>query len=177
MREICALAAFALPVVVATPALAETEEPGWAFLAGAVPALSGFIVGGLLLGRSDDVSAKNNAGWLAIQGGFVLAPLAAHAVAGEWGRGAAFSAIPAVAFAGSAAVFQIAPDAVAHGTLAEQRVIWSLFGVGLFASTVGIVDAVFASDRSRAVYLAPLVSPGSLAPGARTAGLAIGGVL
>ena len=130
-----------------------------------------------MLGTSGDGSAQNDAGWLAIQGGFVLGPLTGHAVVGEWGRGALFAALPAASFGGSAALFDYAPAAVAHGTLEQQRVLWVLFGVGFISSTVGVVDAVFAPDRVRKIYVAPLASSASPAHGGSTAGLVIGGVL
>jgi hypothetical protein len=79
----------------------------------------------------------------------VLAPLAAHAVVGEWGRGALFAAPPAAMWTGSAILAEYAPNVVAHGTLEQQRVLWAFFGVGFFASAVGVVDAAFADRRAK----------------------------
>jgi hypothetical protein len=157
-------------ILAATPVRAETPDAGLAILAGSATALAGFAAGGLLLGTSGDRNQTNNLGWMTIQGGFVLAPLSAHAVVGEWGRGALFAAAPAAMWAGSMSLVQYAPNVVAHGTLEEQRVLWGLFGVAFFSSAVGVVDAVFAPRR--ATPSAPgevRVAPTAVAGGAELA--------
>jgi hypothetical protein len=169
-----AVAIGAFGLTVATPARADPREPAWGLVSGAAVALAGFVAGGVLLGTSSgspgQSDAQDRAGWLTIAGGFGLAPAVAHAVVGEWGRGAAFAAPPVAAFAGSVGLFAYAPGAVEHGSLEQQRVLWSLFGVGLFSSAIGVFDAAFALDRAVPVRVAPVAGPGS-------AGLAIAGVL
>src|ERR1700729_2640881 len=98
--------ALALPVLLRAPSAHADEPDGTlAAFAGAATNLAGFIVGGAVLATGHRYAVPNNAGWLSIQGGFVLAPFVAHGVVGEWGRGALFSAIPAAAFAGTVALF------------------------------------------------------------------------
>jgi hypothetical protein len=150
----------ALVLLPAAPARAEPPDPWVNFVAGAVPAFAGFAVGGVLLGTSRDHASQNNAGWLTLQGGFVLAPLAAHAVADEWARGAVFASPAAAAFAGTIALMEYAPKVVGHGTLEQQRVLWGLLGIGLFSSAIAIVDSAFARDRfrERAIHVTPTAS-------------------
>jgi hypothetical protein len=157
----------------------EQPDGGLALLVGSATEVAGFAAGGILLGTSGDRNAPNNAGWLAIQGGFTLAPLVAHAVVGEWGRGALFSAVPAAMFGGSVGLIAYAPDVVSGGTLEQQRVLWAFFGVAFVSSVVGVVDAVLAGGRAkpsagaanpRALRLAPVATAGG-------AGLALGGLL
>jgi hypothetical protein len=99
---------------------------------------------------------------LAIEGGFAVAPFAAHAAVGEWGRGAAFAATPTAMLGGTAILFGFEPRTVDHGTLAQQRVMWSLFGVGLFASAIGVIDVAFAGQRSQALHVAPAIGFGEM---------------
>ncbi len=137
-------------------------EPARAFLTGALVFVAGFTVGGVLLATSKDDNVQNNAGWLAIQGAFVAAPFAAHAVSGEWTRALVFSASPAATWGGTAALFAVDPEAVEHGPLDQQRVLWALFGVGLFSSAVGVIDATFVDKRARAIAVAPVLGSGQV---------------
>ncbi len=145
-------------------------DPALGFITGASVFLVGFGLGGVLLTASSQSRADQNAGWLTIQSGFALAPLAAHAVTGEWTRGALFATVPTAAALTSGTVIAVFPDAVANGQLPKQRVLWGSFGVGLFSSVVGIVDATFVRKRLHAVTLSPSV-------GAGTVGLDVGGTL
>jgi hypothetical protein len=152
-------------------ARAQTAEAAPAFATGASLFVAGFLVGGTVLGTSPGSAARDNAGWLTIEGGFTIAPLAAHAIVGEWGRGLVFSALPAAATAVTAALFAHHPGTIEHGELAEQRVMWAAFGVGLLVSAAGIVDAAIVRTRpTAAVSIAPLV-------GADRVGLRIVGAL
>jgi hypothetical protein len=158
-------------LLAAAPARAEPPDTGLAIFTGSATALAGFAAGGLLLGTSGDRTGPNNAGWLTIQAGFALAPLAAHGVVGEWGRGALFAAAPAAMGAGSVGLMGYAPNVVAHGTLEQQRVLWGFFGVGFFSSAVGVVDAVFADRRALGgVHVVPAAIAGG-------AGLSVEGSL
>jgi hypothetical protein len=161
------------------PSYADPPDGALAILAGSATAVAGFAAGGVLLGGSGDRNAPNNAGWLAIQAGFTLAPFAAHAVVGEWGRGALFASVPAAMWGGSAAMMAYAPDIVAGGTLEQQRILWGFFGVAFVSSVVGVVDAAFAPRRwkedagpttARGLRLAPLATGGG-------AGLVLRGAL
>jgi hypothetical protein len=176
MRKTAIASALALSVTL-LPAAARAEKPdeALALLVGSGTTLAGFAAGSLLLGTSGDQRLQNNIGWLTIQGGFALAPLTAHAVVGEWGRGALFAAAPAAMWGGSLGLVQYAPNVVGHGTLEQQRVLWGFFGVGFFSSAVGVVDAMFAGKRvqhgsSARMRVAPLVATG-------TAGLSLEGLL
>jgi hypothetical protein len=145
--------------------------------------LAGFAVGATLVAAGGDLGKPNDAaaattraGWFAIESGFVLAPLSAHAVMGEWGRGALFASVPAATTLATIPVFVEQPAAVEHGTLEEQRVMWGLFCGGLLAAVAGVVDAALArnravdASRSVAVHVAPAIASGQ-------AGVVLGGSL
>jgi hypothetical protein len=93
-----------------------------------------------------------------MQSGFALAPLTAHAVVGEWDRGAVFAVIPAAATVSSVPIFAASPAAVERGTIETQRAMWSLFVAGLVSAAAGVVDVAFAPGRVR---VAPVVGPGT----------------
>jgi hypothetical protein len=153
------------------PSVASAEEPdaGLAVVVGAASNVAAFIVGGTVLATSHS-DAVNNAGWLTIESGFVLAPFAAHAVEGEWGRGALFAAVPAACLGGTATLFGVVPNTVDQGSLPQQRLMWGLFVAGQFAAAVGIVDAAFAPMRAHKIVVAPTIGVGHV-------GLSIGGIL
>jgi hypothetical protein len=171
-------------VSVAPTARADSPKAAVAFLTGASVFLVGFAVGGVLVATSNANDVQDNAGWLTMEGGFAVAPLAAHAVAGEWLRGLVSAALPMAAFAGTAILFAIHPATIEQGELSDQRVMWSFFGVGLFSGIAGVVDSAFADTRARSramavpttaqwgrsVSIAPVVGSGRL-------GLQIGGRL
>jgi hypothetical protein len=147
-----------------------SASSGWALASAGAIDVTGFIVGGTLIARGRGVPMTDNAGWLTLQSSFVLSPLAAHGVNGEWGRGALSAVLPLAALAVTTALFQAHPETVESGTLEQQRWMWTMFGVGLLASTVGVVDALFAPARARAIVIRPAVARGQV-------GVQIGGTL
>jgi hypothetical protein len=158
-----------LSVSSSSRARAEEPDAATAVLVGAATNVAGFIVGGAVLSTSH-TNAVNSAGWLMIESGFVLSPFAAHAVEGEWGRGALFAAVPAACLGGTATLFGVVPNTVDQGSLPQQRLMWGLFVASEFASVVGIVDAAFAPTRKRKLTILPAVGFGQV-------GVQIGGVL
>jgi len=168
MRSSAVLVSFAL--LVPSPCRAADPDPAAALFSAASIHLVGFVVGGALLATSQSDSGRNNAGWLTIESGFTLAPFAAHGIMREWGRGALFAAVPACALGTTGGIFASDPGAVERGGLPEQRWMWGLFGVGLFASAAGVVDAMLAPGRSPVLRVEPAVAVGQL-------GLRIGGTL
>jgi hypothetical protein len=170
VRTLCTLNLLVALVLVVSSSRAEKPEPAVGFLAGSSVFFAGFAVGGVLLGTSNGNDVQDNAGWLTIEAGFSLAPLVSHALVGEWTRALVFTAPPVAVFGGSAALLAIHPSTIERGELSDQRVMWSLFGVGLLSSVVGLVDAGLAKGRARDVAIAPLVGPGQV-------GLRVGGIL
>jgi hypothetical protein len=155
-------------VLLLAPASARAEpDPVLAGVVGAATAFTGFAVGGTLMGVTTN-PATNMAGWLTMEGGFALAPFTAHAVVGEWWRGAAFSAVPTATTLGTVPVFLYNENAVLNGTLPQQRWMYVFMCSGILASGVGVVDAVLASRRS--VYLAPTLGGGNY-------GVVVGGAM
>ncbi len=168
-RLLCSTALAVALSAVAIPVRADEPDTGLAFVTGASVFLAGFVAGGTLIAGNAGRGA-DTAGWLTMQASFAVAPLAAHGVVGEWGRGLVFAAAPTAAAGGNAVLFATDPNAVRHSVLSEQRVLWSLFGFGLFSGLVGIVDATFADRRAKALVIAPSVGAGRV-------GLEVGGVL
>lgn len=164
--------ALAAMVLATSPASAAEPDGGLAFVAGAAAFVASFTVGSLLLATSNDGAAQGNAGWLTIESGFVIAPIASHALVGEWTRGLVFAGAPAAALAGTATLFDLEPSTIVHGSLPQQRVLWSLFVAGLLSGSAGVVDAALASGRRRArpVTLMPTVAHGQI-------GIQVGGAL
>jgi hypothetical protein len=155
---------------VAPAAHAESRAPAVAFVTGASLFFAGFMVGGVLVATSHTDDSQNTAGWLTMEAGFALAPLASHALTGEWTRALVFSAVPSASLAGSAALLAIRPETIQNGDLEDQRVIWSLFGAGLISSLVGIVDSAFADKRAAAsgkhpIAFAPIIGPAQIGLG------------
>jgi hypothetical protein len=140
-----------------------------AFATGALTLVLGMGTGASLIG-SDAGRTQDIAGWMVMQSSFAVAPFVAHGVAGEWGRGLWFATPPFATTVGTATVFAVDSNAVRHSNLTQQRILWSLFVVGIFSSAYGVVDATFADSRAWRVVVAPVV-------GAGTAGLEIEGTL
>jgi hypothetical protein len=142
-------------------------DPAFAIALGGATLFAGFVAGGTIIASSGDPGARE-AGWLGLESSFALAPFAAHAAVGEWARGALFASVPAATTLSTIPVFLEQPDAVDHGSLEEQRVMWGLFVGGLGVAVAGVLDAAFAPGR--AVHVTPVLA-GS------TTGLLVGGSL
>jgi hypothetical protein len=154
-----------------TTAPARTPDTAAAFIAGASVIVAGLGVGATIIGSNGSSGGKcvsagecskstDIAGWMAMQSGFAAAPIVAHGVAGEWERGLLFGSVPLATTAGTATVFAVDPNAVRHSQLPEQRILWSLFVVGLFSSAYGVVDALSADERARRLVVTPVVGRG-----------------
>jgi hypothetical protein len=161
----------------AAPARAEEPDPSIAVVVGAATLVAGFTAGGALMattahpnpaGDSPSDNGKNIAGWFAMESGFVLAPLLAHGIEGEWARGGLVAAIPAATTVATIPIFLMTPGAVDQATIPQERWMLGLFCAGLAASVGGIVDAAFAPGRT--IHLVPSIGPSS-------AGMVLGGEL
>lgn len=176
-RLMGALAATGLASITSVARAEETAVPerqpdtAAAFIAGASVIVAGLGVGASLIGSNGGSGGKcvsggectkglDNAGWMVMQSSFAAAPIVAHGITGEWGRGLLFASVPLATTAGSATVFAVDPSAVRHSALPEQRILWSLFVVGLFSSAYGVVDTLSADARARRVVVTPVVGRG-----------------
>jgi len=154
-------------ILLAAPRAADAAEPdtGLAFFTATALDVAGFMVGGALIATSAAEGAgdaQRSFGWLAMQAGFTLSPLAAHGLIGEWDRGVTFAAVPAGALAGTAAFYRSRTDGVEYSSWADQWMVWGLFTAGLAASAAGAIDVLFAGSRphGRTVAVRPCVGPG-----------------
>jgi hypothetical protein len=189
-----ASAALLLAAALLTPTAASADESAQApsrdddaglaaLLAGAVTALIPVAIGATIADRGKDDAAKD-VGLRVAGAGLALSPFTAHAVAGEWKRALAFSAVPVASEIAISVLLSARPDAVYHGDKITRTTFALLFSVDVFIAALGVVDASLAGDRAkeRAAarpaksaapalrYLAPTVAGG-------TFGLTIGGTL
>jgi hypothetical protein len=149
------------------------SRAGLALLSGGLTALVPLAVGTTITARTDDRPWKR-AGVDIGQFGFAMAPLVAHAIVGEWGRGAIFTSIP-FATATALAIHQINhPVIVDQGIAAERLPFGIIYTATVAGSMVGLVDAMFAERRraSRPVVV-PTVGMGA----GDSVGISVGGVL
>ncbi len=99
------------------------------------------------------------AGWYTCHAGFVLAPIVAHGVMGEWGRGALFSLMPLAPFGVSVGIVEANPRVLSGGKASARGGLELMLSAGLLASGVGVVDSLFAGDRARRrVSVTPVAS-------------------
>ncbi|HEY1956939.1 MAG TPA: hypothetical protein VGH28_15065 [Polyangiaceae bacterium] len=162
-------------VALSGAALAEPPPPrpspnhALAFAVGAAIDAVAFAVGVALVGSDPPGFDQARAGWVTFSAGLALGPFVAHAMAGEWARGAIFSAVPLAATIGNAAVLYSSSTQTIDLTPLnqDQRLVYVFTCVGLLGSIIGLVDAVAFHPKS-GVRVTPTVS--------RTgAGLVLGG--
>jgi hypothetical protein len=152
-----------------------------AFVAGTALATIPFAIGATITSSSHEIET-NNAGVITMQSGLLVAPLVAHGIVDEWGRGAIFSILPALSEAGMITVLATTPKAVTHTTLETQRYFYFLITGSLVGGSIGVIDALRAPARERArarerqraqsssLWFAPIVDT-------RTLGIGLGGFL
>jgi len=128
----------------------DTSRGERALLTGLSIAGSSFAAGGWLLAGTQDLR-RINAGLAVIGGGLTLAPLFAHGIEGEWGRGAWFALPPALAGAGMVALLAVVPRAPVRGRASTHTVVLfpAVLSLELLGSGVGIVDAALVDERQR----------------------------
>src|SRR5438128_1417502 len=95
---------------------ADAPDEGAALFAGAATALVPFAVGTTMLAAANDTGQRNG-GAIVAQAGLAFAPLVAHGVVSEWGRGLAFSAVPAACTVGSSVLLSVRPATISAGVL------------------------------------------------------------
>jgi hypothetical protein len=106
---------------------------------------------GWLVAGSDDLS-QIHAGIAVGGAGLTLAPLLAHGVGGEWGRGAWFSLPSALAGGGMLALLRSVPEAPIRGRRKSHSslVFPVLVGLDVVGSGIGILDAALTDERRHA---------------------------
>ena len=177
--RLVSVALFATLVGFVTPASAEplpkprvVREPpaALALVVGAVTAIVPFAIGGTLMATGGDQTTRN-VGAMITEGGFALAPITAHGVVSEWGRGLAFAALPIAGTGAMGTLIGIRPDAVEGGALGTNYAFVIILLGTIMTSTVGVVDVLFAPERAKDhLRLTPVVGRGVV-------GLGLGGDL
>ena len=142
-----------------------------AFVTGAAAQLLPLGIGATLIATSEGRPTRN-AGLYVIESGFIVAPLVAHGVVGEWKRGALFALAPAVTALGMATLIQTNPDVITAGKLPPQYFFVGIFIATMVTSTFGVLDALGTTERAslRGLTIAPMAGRSEL-------GLTLGGLL
>jgi hypothetical protein len=116
--------------------------------------LTGFAIAGASLGVSASLMAGESelstkyAGLFVLHSGLTLAPLAAHGVVGEWGRGAVFAIPPALGGLGMAALLAWHPQAPVVGKNKSHRIYPVCITLSVLGSALGIIDAALVDERA-----------------------------
>ena len=142
----------------AQPAVASPEDPPpprapRALLTGIGIAGASLGYGATLLTWNSSLAVKHT-GLAVMHTGLTLAPLMAHGVVDEWGRGAIFSIAPALGGIGMGALLAVRPDAPVKGKQKSQKIYPVLITVSVLGSAVGIFDAAFCDERLPKVNVA-----------------------
>jgi hypothetical protein len=148
------------------PASGSDPRTTRAFFAGVVLELAPFAVGGMMIADSGNRTVRRASVYVSTTG-FTLAPLVAHGLEGEWGRGAVFASVPFACGVGLAVLMQ-QPDGdvlTEEGTKTTRIPFWIMASSALAASAAGVIDAALAPGRSRAhgLYFAPSRVPSGVA--------------
>jgi hypothetical protein len=158
---------------VARPAAASDEGalddrvPTVLFLGGGLE-LVPFAVGGAMVANSGDQTVRRASVYVS-SAGFTLAPLIAHGVMREWGRGAAFAAVPLACGVALAIIMQQPNGDVLseEGNIGTRVPFWTFASVALAASAVGVIDAALAparaAGRAHGLYVVPSRVPSGAA--------------
>jgi hypothetical protein len=180
-----------LPLLTACPAGADELPPDpqatTSLLVGAGIATVSFGTGMTMTGTSGDGFVQN-AGIVIAESGLVLAPLAAHGVAGEWKRGLLFALPPLATEIGMLIlVDQWGERLVTLAPLGTQYLYSALFTGSVLFSAIGIVDSAFAGGRASAATRAQATTPSAASAPASTwiapmfdrngGGIKVGGLL
>jgi hypothetical protein len=174
-RATIALASLASSCCLLVPETARADEeervpPGvFAAALGFATAAVPFGVGSFMATSAADRDVRN-AGILVAQGGFVLAPITAHAAAGEWGRGAIFAMPPLAAEGTMVGVMLSYPDVLRKSPVGIQYLYAGSLSLSVLSGAVGVIDTTFAEGRARRVRVTPLFDRSA-------AGAMIGGTL
>jgi hypothetical protein len=124
----------------------ELPRPLLAMAAGAAASFVSLTAGVMVVARSEDRGTKN-LGLLGAQTGLCLSPIIAHALVGELKRGAFFALFPLVAELGTATVMAFVPNVITRASAPIQYTTFMLITASVFASTLGVLDAVRVGER------------------------------
>ena len=126
----------------------QTDDAAVALAAGGGVQLLSLGTGAVMVARGSDRSIKN-AGFLGAQVGMVFAPLAAHAVVGETGRGLWFSLPLLVPVATTSVTMALAPNLIKRADAGVQYVSYLSFMLSIVGGTIGVLDAVRVGERRK----------------------------
>ena len=164
-RSLLPLLAWACSTLLAHPAAAEPathelrrETPATVESAssrGELALITGLALGGVAFGAGahlvsgqDDLAVKR-AGLYVAHAGLALAPLVAHGVVGEWGRGALFSILPALGAVSMVTLLAVSPMAPVKSTHGDHRFYPIPIIVSVVGGAAGVFDAALVDERSR----------------------------
>ncbi len=120
-----------------------------------------FAVGVALVGSDQAGFDQARAGWVTCTAGFALGPFVAHAMTGQWLRGAAFSGVPLAMTVGDAIVLGSSSSQTIDQMLLnpDQRLIFVFTSVGLLGSVIGLLDVALSKPaKAASLRVTPTVS-------------------
>ena len=143
-----------------------SARAGAALAVGTAAEVASTAIGVSLLASDAAGGARGRAGWITLVGGFAVAPLVAHAAAGDWARGLLFAALPMACAAGTTAVLLREDRPLDALRARDQRLLWPLLSLGLIGSMVGLLDVAAADSRpatapKTALTFAPVFTTGA----------------
>jgi hypothetical protein len=128
-----------------------------AFTIGAAIDAVTFAVGVALVGSDRPGFDQSRAGWITCSAGFTLGPFVAHAITGQWLRGAVFSAVPLAGTIGNAIVLGSTTQTIDVTPLMQnQRLVVVFTSVGILGSVIGLVDVLLFKPNT--VHVTPTIS-------------------
>ena len=169
MRSSLLAAAVAVSALsVASPARADEPPEGLAVAAGTATALVPFGIASLMMAHEGG-TADPRAGVIVLSSGLALAPVVGHLIVREWGRAGLLGALGAAGAGGMIGLFEAEPRTFRRGDKVTRMVAGALLAYLLATSTFGILDCLYANERS----------PVSVVPAfdGRSASLSIAGAL
>lgn len=131
----------------------------WALVIGIAIDTVSFAIGVATLGNDQLAGDQARAGWITCSAGFTVAPFVAHAIVGQWLRGAALSAVPLAGVIGNAIVLGANPNVDQMPLNPDQRLVYAFTTAGLLGSFIGLLDvALYKPSKPRAVHVSPSIS-------------------
>lgn len=157
------------------PARAETEARpplAWSVGTGCVLMLGAMAAGGGMAALNTRDRPRQT-GFEVMAAGLALAPIASHAVAGEWKRAAVFAAITVPLAVTSTVLLENSRAILNFGQPIDRVPFGAAMALDLMVAGVGVADSLMAGERAHArahLALLPVVA-------GRAPGLTVGGLL
>jgi hypothetical protein len=171
MKWVCIVTLLVTTSLARADASDELRNADYGVTGGVLAAITPAFVGGFLLSESDGKLQTQTSAIILMQAGFAIAPFIAHAGAGEYGRGLAFSAVPTASVVAMLVLLHDRPHLFVDANKNASRYVFaSLLGLSVVSGVIGIWDGFGARDRVRKRMWKTIIAP-QLLPGGGGLGL------